>query len=441
MNEANVIAREYNFDGLVGASHHYGGLAHGNLAAQAHSGQVADPRAAALQGLAKMRRVLQSGCAQGWLPPPLRPDWEFLSAIGFEGAVGDVLGSALKTAPDMLQAAWSAASMWTANAATVTPSTDSRDGQLHLSVANLSSQLHRSLEAAHTHHHLRGVFRADGICVHAPLPAVPGMSDEGAANHTRLCASHADPGVHIFVYGRDGERFRARQSLRASQAIARRHQLAPEQCIFVEQSRAAIDAGVFHNDVISVGHRHLLLSHEDAFETPVQLQEQVDAAVARLSRPFAWASLVASRKDFALADAVKTYVFNSQLLDDADGGIWLLGPDTINDSPGVVRWLNRLVDEGHLTRWETMDLTQSMQNGGGPACLRLRVAMSEDEARAVRPEFLCDEERISKLEGWVKRHYRDRLRPADLADPQLASEIQRAHEELAALVGWPGLLR
>lgn len=435
-----MIAREYNFDGLVGASHHYGGLAHGNLAAQAHSGQTADPRAAALQGLAKMRRVMQSGCAQGWLPPPLRPDWNFLASIGFEGDASGVLDNALRAAPDMLQAAWSAASMWTANAATVAPSVDTEDGKLHLSVANLSSQLHRALEGVSTHHHLRGIFHGAGMAVHAPLPAVPGMGDEGAANHTRLCASHAEPGVHLFVYGRDGQRFRARQSLRASEAIARRHRLAPERCVFIEQSRAAIDAGVFHNDVISVGHRHLLLSHEDAFESPTQVCEQVDAAIANLPQAFPWALLVASRADFGIEDAVRSYVFNSQLLDDSDGGIWLLGPDAIHASPGVVRWLDRLVDEGHLSRWETMDLTQSMQNGGGPACLRLRVVMAEEEARSIRQQFLCDEALISKLELWVGRHYRDRLHPQDLADPQLATEIQRAHEELAALVGWPGLL-
>lgn len=440
MSESVLTAREYNFDGLVGASHHYGGLAHGNLAAQAHSGQVADPRAAALQGLAKMRRVMQSGVAQGWLPPPLRPDWGFLAAIGFSGDASNVLTEALRDAPDMLQAAWSAASMWTANAATVAPSIDSADGHLHLSVANLSSQLHRALEMEPTLHHLRGIFRSEKITVHSALPSVPGMGDEGAANHTRLCQAHGHPGVHVFVYGQDGTKFRARQSLRASEAVARRHQLDRTRCVFVQQSSTAIDGGVFHNDVISVGHRHLFLSHEHAFAEPERARAEIDHAIAGLPQPFRWQWLVARDKDFSLEEAVQTYIFNSQLLDDTDGGVWLLGPNAIHGSKGVVRWLNQLVEEGHLSRWETMDLTQSMQNGGGPACLRLRVALNSEEARSIRPEFICDEALISDLESWVNRHYRDRLHPTDLADPQLAREIQRAHEELATLVGWSGLL-
>ncbi len=435
-----MSVREFNFDGFVGASHHYGGLAHGNLAAQAHSGQVADPRAAALQGLAKMRRVMQAGVGQGWLPPPLRPDWAFLHAVGFSGAPGAVLQQSLQEAPDLLQAAWSAASMWTANAATVTPSMDSADGRLHLSVANLSSQLHRALESGPTLHHLQGIFGQTIASVHAPLPSVPGLGDEGAANHTRLCRAHSAAGIHLFVYGADGRRFRARQSLRASQAVARRHQLDPARCVFIEQSRKAIDAGVFHNDVISVGHRHLLLSHEDAFQDAERAMAEIERAIAGLPEPFQWEALVARRQDFTLEDAVNTYVFNSQLLDDPDGGIWLLGPSAIHDSPGVVRWLNRLVDQGHLSRWETMDLTQSMQNGGGPACLRLRVVLTAEELQGVRQGFVCDEGTIDQLEGWVKRHYRDRLHPRDLGDPELADEIRRAHQDLAALVNWPGLV-
>ncbi len=440
MREGALAAREYNFDGFVGASHHYGGLAHGNLAAQAHSGQVADPRAAALQGLAKMRRVMQSGVAQGWLPPPLRPDWGFLAALGFSGESRGILAAAMRDAPDLLQAAWSAASMWTANAATVAPSVDSADRHLHLSVANLSSQLHRALEAGSTLHHLRGIFRGEKITVHPALPSVPGMGDEGAANHTRLCQVHGHPGVHVFVYGRDGVKFRARQSLRASQAVARRHQLNRTHCVFVQQSGRAIDSGVFHNDVISVGHRHLFLSHQHAFADADRAREEIDQAIGRLPQPFRWHWLVAREQDFSLEEAVKSYVFNSQLLDDADGGVWLLGPHAIHESAGVVRWLNQLVEQGYLSRWETMDLTQSMQNGGGPACLRLRVVLNSAEERSIRPEFICDEALISKLELWVKRHYRDRLHPSDLADPQLAMEIQCAHEELATLVGWPGML-
>ena len=66
-------AVEVNFDGLVGPTHNYGGLAHGNLAAAANEGKVSNPREAALQGLTKMRWMLRQGLVQGCLPPQERP--------------------------------------------------------------------------------------------------------------------------------------------------------------------------------------------------------------------------------------------------------------------------------------------------------------------------------------------------------------------------------
>ena len=45
------------FDGLAGTTHSYAGLSAGNLAAMPHAGQLGNPRAAALEGLAKMRLV------------------------------------------------------------------------------------------------------------------------------------------------------------------------------------------------------------------------------------------------------------------------------------------------------------------------------------------------------------------------------------------------
>ena len=76
--------------------------------------------------------------------------------------------------------AWSRSSMWAANAATVTPSADSGDGRLHLTPANLLSNLHRSLEPSHTAAALRRIFSDETrFAVHAPLPAQPHFSDEG----------------------------------------------------------------------------------------------------------------------------------------------------------------------------------------------------------------------------------------------------------------------
>ena len=111
--------REVNFDGLVGPTHNYAGLALGNVASMRHGGLEANPREAALQGLAKMKSLMDAGYAQGVLPPQQRPDLGALRALGFSGSDERVLARAAGEAPQILRAVCSASSMWTANAATV----------------------------------------------------------------------------------------------------------------------------------------------------------------------------------------------------------------------------------------------------------------------------------------------------------------------------------
>src|SRR6187401_603462 len=187
MTRATREHREFAFDGLVGPTHHYAGLSTGNLASERHRGKLGNPRAAALQGLAKMRKVRELGAGQALLPPHERPHLGFLRSLGFGGSDADVLEAAYRSDPWLLSVASSASSMWAANAATVTPSSDSSDARLHLTPANLCSMLHRSLEAPSTTRILRKLFAdAARFCVHDPLPAHPSLGDEGAANHTRL---------------------------------------------------------------------------------------------------------------------------------------------------------------------------------------------------------------------------------------------------------------
>ena len=75
-----------------------------------------------------------------------------------------------------------------------------------------------------------------------------------------------------------------------------------------------------------------------------------------------------------------------------------------------------------------------MKNGGGPACLRLRVQLTDVEAGALAGHVLVDDPLEAALRAWVERHYRDRLRPDDLADPALAREGMRALDELTQLL-------
>ncbi len=424
-----MTAIEVNFDGLVGPTHHYGGLGRGNLASQRNALAVSNPRAAALQGLDKMAYLVDRGLLQGILLPHDRPDIPMLRRFGFIGTEAEVLAAAFRTDAGLVSAASSASAMWTANAATVTPSPDALDAKVHFTPANLASHLHRSRETRFTGHQLRTAFPGERFVVHAPIPAAGQSGDEGAANHTRLTAGHhGDRGFAVFVHGAAGTKVHSpRQSEHASAAVARQHQLSGH--LIVAQSARAVDAGVFHNDVIAVGDRDLLLAHEEAFVTKPE-------AVARAASDQLGAEVRAAAvpaRMLPIEDAVSSYFFNSQLLGLPDGTRLLLAPQEVRENPRaaeVSEWiLTQGVDEVH-----TMDLRQSMANGGGPACLRLRVVLTAEELRAVHPGFLVDPPRIELLREWVNRHYRETLHLTELGDPALLDETRHALDELTQIL-------
>ena len=432
-------ATEVNFDGLPGPTHNYSGLATGNLAAERNRASIANPRLAALQGLAKMKALADRGYRQALLPPHERPDIAALRALGYGGDDATVLAQAARGDAPLLAACSSAAAMWAANAATVSPSADTADRRVHFTPANLVSHFHRTLEAPTTTRVLRAIF-ADSrrFVVHEPLPPSFQFSDEGAANHTRFASGSEAPGTELFVYGRAAydarglspSRFPARQTREASQAIARRHGLDPRRTFFAQQNPAAIDAGVFHNDVIAVGNATVLFCHEDAW-----LQQ--DALLAKLAEGVgpAFTPIVVRTSDVGLDRAVATYLFNSQLLSRADGGMLLVAPAECAEDETVAAYLSGLVASGGPVREIlTFDLRQSMRNGGGPACLRLRVALTTAECEAIRANVWLDDALHAALVAWVGRHYRDRIAPADLADPALLNESRRALDELSALL-------
>ncbi|MFC0269754.1 N-succinylarginine dihydrolase [Kushneria aurantia] len=438
------LAQEINFDGLPGPTHNYAGLAQGNLASAHHAGLVSNPREAALQGLAKMKASRDAGFPQAVLPPQQRPDMALLHRLGFRGTPEEVLPRVADEAPELLHAACSAAAMWTANAATVTPSTDSLDARVHFTPANMQSALHRAIEAAQTGRTLAAIFRDDEYFAHHPaLPATPWFADEGAANHTRLCAHHGGPGVHLFVHG-DGacegaprpQRYTPRQTLRASRALSRQHGLTSAQALFAQQHPAAIDAGVFHNDVICVGSGAVLLYHEYAFADE---QAVLDGLRERLAVRADGQPLIPVRvpeEAVSLNAAVASYLFNSQLLLRDDGSMVLVVPGECESDAQVWQAIQNLLLAGHnpISEVVVRDVKQSMRNGGGPACLRLRVVLSEAERAALGARVMLDDALYGELTGWVERHYRDRLDLADLADPQLAHESLVALDELTGIM-------
>jgi succinylarginine dihydrolase len=428
------MAREYNFDGIVGTTHGYSGLSPGNLAATAHAGELGNPRAAALQGLEKMRFVAGLGVRQAVLPPQPRPDVDALRRLGFGGDDATVLEKALGEAPNLLSACSSASAMWTANAATVAPSADTADGRVHFTPANLSTMFHRSLEAGTTTDVLRAIF-ADPrrFIVHDALPSAPEFADEGAANHTRL-ASDGNT-VHLFGWGKSPtslakapSKYPARQSDAASAAVARLHGIEGRALLW-QQSAAGIDAGAFHSDVLAVGNEGLLVLHEHAFvDTDALLSE----LRARLGPGFT--AVVATEAELPAAEAVRAYPFNSQLLTLPSGKMAVVAPREAERAQSARAFLERVAEQAAVERIHYIDVNASMKNGGGPACLRLRVVLEEEERAAIRARVFFDDALGAELESWVRRHYRDRLTRADLADPALLDESRRSLDELTTLL-------
>lgn len=431
---------EVNFDGLVGPTHNYAGLSFGNVASFSNANASSNPHQAAKQGLAKMKALHDLGMVQGVLAPQERPDVYTLRRLGFTGTDGNVLEQASKHAPEVFLACCSASSMWTANAATVSPSGDTADSKIHFTPANLTNKFHRSLEPQVTGRILKAVFNhSDYFSHHTHLPDNEHFGDEGAANHTRLCSNYGESGVEIFVYGRhafDGakpapKKFPARQTLEASQAIARLHGLGDENVVYVQQNPDVIDQGVFHNDVISVGNQNVLFYHEQAFHN-------TDAALQEIQQKFGQEQvhfIKVGTDAVPVLDAVKTYLFNTQIITLPSGEMAIIAPTNCEENQAVSTYLADLVTQNTpIKHVRYFDVKQSMKNGGGPACLRLRVAMTETELAAVNNNTIMSESVFSTLNQWVDKHYRDRLDVSDLSDPQLLLESRTALDELTQIL-------
>lgn len=413
---------EINFDGIIGPSHNYAGLSPGNLAATGNRGKVSQPRAAALQGVEKMRANLRLGLTQGIFLPQSRPDTTWLAQLSTDYA----------TAPAHVQAqALSASSMWAANAATVSPAPDTADGRTHLTVANLVTMPHRSHEWRETLAQLELAFAHDAFAVHAPVPAPFG--DEGAANHMRMCAAHGAPGVEIFVYGVTGGPFPARQHREASEAVARSHRLDPTRTLFVQQSDEAIAAGAFHNDVVAVANERVLFAHEQAFADR-------DGFYADLRGAMPDAEIVEVPADrVSLDDAIQSYLFNAQLATLPSGEMALILPSEAQDNASVWSWLQDMVaGNGPIRRLEVVDVRQSMANGGGPACLRLRVVA---DPATIDPRFLVNEAKLDLIATVIAEYWPEKIAQDRISDPALIGQIASGRAALLAILDLPDFCR
>ncbi len=403
---------EINFDGIIGPSHNYAGLSVGNLASSNNAGAPSYPKAAALQGIEKMRANLRLGLAQGFFMPLDRPNQNWLSGLSTDMQSAE---------PHIRAAAFSASAMWAANAATVSPAPDTADGKCHLSAANLLTMAHRSHEWTGTLAQLKLAFADEAhFAVHGPVPAPFG--DEGAANFMRLCRTHGDAGIEIFVYGKSGGPFPARQHIEASKTIARAHRLDTGKTLFVQQSEIAIAAGAFHNDVVAVANEHVLFTHEQAFEHP----EQTYADIKRLL-PEAEIIIVPADR-VSLADAIQSYLFNAQLVSLPDGGMALILPSEAQDNARVWGWLSEMIaGNGPIRKLVPVDVRQSMANGGGPACLRLRVVA---DPATVDPRFIANEAKLDQIASVVAAHWPESIVPDQLGEASLMDQVSAARMAL-----------
>ena len=433
---------ELNMDGLVGPTHHYGGLSEGNIASKTYAESVSNPQQAALQGLQKMRFLHHLGLKQALIPPHQRPNLPLLHQLGFDGHETEQIQKAALSDPRLLSACFSASSMWAANAATVSSSIDTKDRRVHFTAANLVSNLHRHHEADFSYKLLQRIFADERYFVHHEiLPKTTAMGDEGAANHSRLCEHHGSLGTHLFVYGKRAfsndapTHFPARQTLEASEANARSHQLPPPKVVFAQQNKEAIDQGVFHNDVIAVANESLLLLHEKAFVNQAEVLTSL-----KIKAGFPLHVIEINQKQLSIGDAVKTYLFNSQLVTlpstTHEKVMALIAPIECKEHSRLQALLEDIVKDptNPIHHVHYLSLKQSMHNGGGPACLRLRVPLNEDELAAMHQGIMIHDALLDTLEIWVKKHYRTKLHLNDLQDPSLVLESFAALDELTTLL-------
>lgn len=431
---------EANFDGLVGPSHNYAGLSFGNVASKSNANAVSNPKKAALQGLQKMKALADLGMFQGVLAPQERPDVYSLRRLGFSGTDAQVLSKAYKTSPAIFAACCSASSMWTANAATVSPSADCADQRMHFTPANLTNKFHRAIEPRVTGNILKAIFNNDKHFVHHQhLPENDHFGDEGAANHTRFCEEYGHAGIEFFVFGKYAfndskiapKKYPARQTIEASEAIARLHQLDANKTVYAQQNPDVIDQGVFHNDVIAVGNKNVLFYHEQAFLDTQQMKQDILEAYGNNNFHF----IEVPTESVSVQDAVKSYLFNTQLISLPNNEMVIVAPTNCQESEAVNSYLETLVKANNpISDVLFFDVKQSMQNGGGPACLRLRVVLSAEQQKAVNPSAVLNDNLYASLCTWVNKHYRDELRASDLADPSFLLESRTALDKLTKIM-------
>ena len=434
---------EINFDGLIGPTHNYSGLSDGNIASKKNFLSVSNPKEAALQGLKKAKILINAGLNQGLFLPHERPFIPGLKKLGFSGDNETILKSAYEYSKVLLSNFSSASSMWAANAATISPSPDTKDGKVHITPANLNTMFHRSLESDFTYTQCKLIFSDTCFVVHKPALSISGYGDEGAANHLRISKTHEDKGFEIFVFGESAFKeeafaeyqktsFIKRQALEVSKSVALSHKLDRNNVFYLQQHPRAIDKGSFHNDIVSLSNENIFIAHEKAFLNRDVLNHVLKHLELEVEN-FNYIEI--PDKEIPLDDIISSYLLNSQLFTNGEGEMQLILPAEVQNYENCMQWLDKLKQTSDVKLFDFVNIKQSMMNGGGPACLRLKVILNEDEINKVNKNFILNNKRLELIEDLIEREYRDELYPDDLKDPSLLDESRRVLDELTQIFG------
>ena len=192
---------------------------------------------------------------------------------------------------------------------------------------------------------------------------------------------------------------------------------------------------MFHNDVVAVSNQNVLLFHGDAYENTAGFVEEVRRKYTTSTgqEPIL---LMADSSELSLSEAVESYLFNSQLITLPDGTMSLIAPIECREHPRAAAFIQRVLDsETPIKSVHFLDVHQSMNNGGGPACLRLRVVLTQEQLRQVHGGVIFTHALHTKLIAWVNRNYRESIQMDDLADPSLAQESAIALDQLKGMLG------
>jgi len=428
-------------DGLVGPTHHFGGLSFGNRASMSSRRVESSPKKAALQGLAKMKLVMDMGVKQAFVIPHARPDLKFLHDCGFKGDKKTVLGDAYKASPSLLASAFSSSFMWAANMGVISSSAVTGDGKVHITPANLAATVHRHIEPEFSSTLLNMMFPDSKYFTHHK-PVYKCFSDEGAANMITLLSDDKSVAMTVFVYGRSESSplieypkfYPARQTKEAIDVIIRNHQLDSQNVMIIQQSPQAIDAGVFHNDVISFGANNILICHDNAFvNQEALLPELLDRYYKATHEELCIIQL--SDDCLSLDDVVESYLFNSQLVEKPDGSLWLLLPQKCKEFEEAAAFCEHLVNDSKvISGFDYVALDQSMKNGGGPACLRQQLYLNEKEHAAFDQRFILTPKKYALLTDWVNTTYRDEVSAEDFQDDAFVNDAFKSLDELTQLL-------